>query len=140
MVVGARRSWPVQDYLQALSIPEVAVAAVETQPQDDATLKYDVIYQAAARVDLWLQRLKRVAIVLKAVKKWKNYRRIRTTTRAAARQPRAIPSVSANDVEKAEMHLIRAVQNRYFSQEIQDLMKKKVDTPNSRKEMDIKSK
>ena len=131
--------WPVQkDYTQALPIPEVAVAAVETQPQDDATPSYDIIYQAAARVDLWLQRLKRVAIVLKAVEKWKNYRRVGATTRAAARQPRTVPRVSANDVEKAEMHLIRAVQHRFFSLEIQQLKKNRVDTPNSRREMDIK--
>ena len=124
-----RNEWPK---MKIPAMEEVTVACMITQRE----LPKSFVGEIAARREGWEEKIILIWNVKRAIKRWK------ILTQKRSSRSRSIELQEADqfwpNAKGIEMELVRAIQEGSFWKEIEELKKKGVSAPNSRKEMSKK--
>ena len=119
-------TYPVSVHVAAL------YAAVE-----DKSEEFDAVLRAAASRGKWTHKLRVIAMLFIAVRRWRLFPKAKTR---ATKDLLPKPEVTQVHLEEAQKQLVKAVQRQNYGEVIAQLEAGKVNTPNSRHEFIVKNK
>ena len=115
--------WPKTNIFRSPS-SHVFATTVAASPSNSERF----LINACSNVSTWHGKLKRIAFVFKAARRWRAYVRARTR-RARAELP-SIDDIGRDSFEEAEKMIIRELQGKHFANEIETLKSNNVNAPN----------